>query len=100
MENLALSLPDVNEDIVLALIEWRRVEDAPRDGDSQWALRAKAVVDRVRLSVALHADSVAAKMQPAATEIGVACDIEHWAVDLFAEEVIRGGLHIRRHPSA
>ena len=30
-------------------------------------------------------------MQPAATEIGVACGIEHWAVDLFAEEVIRGG---------
>ena len=91
MENLALSLPTSNEDIVLALIEWRRVEEARRGGDSQWALRAKAVVDRVRLAVALHADDVAAKMQPAATEIGVACGIEHWAVDLFAEEVIRGG---------
>ena len=91
MENLALSLPTSNEDIVLALIEWRRVEEARRDGDAQWALRAKAVVDRVRLAVALHADDVAAKMQPAATEIGVACGIEHWAVDLFAEEVIRGG---------
>ena len=91
LENLALSLPSSNEDVVLSLIEWRRVQDAKRDGDPQWALRAKAVVDRVRLSVALHADGVASDMQPAATHIGEACDIESWAVELFAEEVIRGG---------
>ena len=30
-------------------------------------------------------------MQPAANEIGRACGIESWSVDLFAEEVIRGG---------
>ena len=91
LENLALSLPSSNEDVVLSLIDWRRVQDAKRDGDSQWALRAKAVVDRVRLSIALHADGVASDMQPAATHIGEACDIESWAVELFAEEVIRGG---------
>ena len=79
LENLALSLPSSNEDVVLSLIDWRRVQDAKRDGDSQWALRAKAVVDRVRLSIALHADGVASDMQPAATHIGEACDIESWA---------------------
>ena len=91
LENLALSLPSSNEDVVLALIEWRRVMDAKRSGDANWALRAKAVVDRVRLAVALHADATATEMQPAATKIGEACDIESWSVDLFAEEVIRGG---------
>ena len=90
-ENLALSLPSTNEDVVLALTEWRRVREAKTAGDATWALRAKAVVDRVRLSVSLHADAVANDMQPAANEIGRACGIESWSVDLFAEEVIRGG---------
>lgn len=90
-ENLALSLPCSNQDIILALTEWRRVEQSRREGDAQWALRAKAVVDRIRLAVALHADAVAADMQGAATDIGEACGIESWAVDVFAEEVIRGG---------
>jgi alpha-glucan,water dikinase len=49
MESLALSLPSSNEDVVLALMEWKRVEEARRAGDLQWALRAKAVVDRVRM---------------------------------------------------
>ena len=90
-ENLALSLPSSNEDIILAITEFRRVDQARRDGDTTWALRAKAVVDRIRLAVALHADAVAADMQGAAEEIGVACAIESWAVELFSEEVIRGG---------
>jgi len=90
-ENLALSLPASNEDIVLSLTEWRRVERARREGDPKWALRAKAVVDRIRLAVALHADAVADDMQGAAVDIGEGCGIESWAVELFTEEVIRGG---------
>ena len=46
-ENLALSLPSTNEDVVLALTEWRRVREAKTAGDATWALRAKAVVDEV-----------------------------------------------------
>ena len=61
------SLPSSNQDVVLSLIDWRLAVQARRDGDSQWALRAKAVVDRARLSIARHADGLAEEMQPAAT---------------------------------
>jgi alpha-glucan,water dikinase len=91
LENLALSLPSSNQDVVLSLQDWRLAVKARQEGDSQWALRAKAAMDRARLAIARHADILAEEMQPAAKYIGEACDIEQWSVDLFSEEVIRGG---------
>ena len=91
LENLALSLPSSNQDVVLSLLDWRLAVKARQEGDSQWALLAKAAMDRARLAIARHADVLAEEMQPAATYIGEACDIERWSVDLFSEEVIRGG---------
>ena len=91
LENLALSLPSSNQDVVLSLLDWRLAVKARQEGDSQWALRAKAAMDRARLAIARHADVLAEEMQPAAKHIGEACDIEQWSVDLFSEEVIRGG---------
>jgi alpha-glucan,water dikinase len=76
---------------VLSLQDWRLAVKARQEGDSQWALRAKAAMDRARLAIARHADVLAEEMQPAAKYIGEACDIEQWSVDLFSEEVIRGG---------
>ena len=91
LENLALSLPSSNQDVVLSLLDWRLAAKARREGDSQWALLAKAAMDRARLAIARHADGLAEEMQPAAKYIGEACEIEQWSVDLFSEEVIRGG---------
>tara|TARA_B110000977_G_scaffold201015_2_gene293669 strand:+ start:183 stop:4553 length:4371 start_codon:yes stop_codon:yes gene_type:complete len=91
LENLALSLPASNEDVVLSLLDWRLAIQSRQNGDNQWALRAKAAMDRARLAIARHADIVSEEMQPAAKYIGEACEIEQWSVDLFSEEVIRGG---------
>ena len=91
LENLALSPPSSNQDVVLSLLDWRLAAKARREGDSQWALLAKAAMDRARLAIARHADGLAEEMQPAAKYIGEGAEIEQWSVDLFSEEVIRGG---------
>lgn len=91
LENLALSLPASNQDVVLATIDWRLAIQSRKTGDPQWALRAKAAMDRARLAISRYSDTVSQEMQPAARHIGGACEIEQWSVDLFSEEVIRGG---------
>lgn len=91
MEDLCLSLPSSNDDLLYSLMNWRRILDLRRSGQSDWALRAKATVDRVRLAITDHATEVYEHMQPAANNIGKRCDCEKWTVDLFSEEVIRGG---------
>ena len=91
LEDLCLSLPSTNDDLLYSLMNLRRVRDAQRGGDASWALRAKATVDRIRLAVTEHATDITNNMQPAATTIGKRCKCDSWTVDLFSEEVIRGG---------
>ena len=54
-------------------------------------------VCRYSMAVAVHADAITESMQGAATEIGTACAIEPYFVELFAEEVIRGGARTLIH---
>ncbi|CEG01373.1 Pyruvate phosphate dikinase,PEP/pyruvate-binding [Ostreococcus tauri] len=91
LEDLCLSLPSSNDDLLYSLINWRRILELQRSGDSEWALRAKATVDRIRLALTEHATEIHDAMQPAASTIGKRCDCDKWTIDLFSEEVIRGG---------
>jgi len=91
LEDLCLSLPSSNDDLLYSLISWRRIRELQRDGDASWALRAKATADRARLAITEYAAGVSDGMQPAATAIGKRCDCDKWTIDLFSEEVIRGG---------
>jgi hypothetical protein len=55
LESLALSAGS-NGELVLCLKEWRAVQAAAARGDGgSWALRAKAVADRLRMSLAVRA---------------------------------------------
>lgn len=90
LENLCLSSIGSNEEMVVSLMEWRRV-CACVGGDPEWPLHAKASVDRLRVALSATADVYTQMMQPTAEAIGRACNIESWAVDLFSEEVIRSG---------
>ena len=81
---------------VLALIQWRKIQNMAaqtggREGTQLWALRAQAAADRFRAALATSADEAAAAMQPFARLLGTACGVPHHAVELFSEEVIRGG---------
>lgn len=91
LEDLCLSLPSTNDDLLFSLLNWRRIREAKNNGDADWALRAKATVDRIRLAVTEHASKTFDLMQPTADVIGRRCNCESWTVELFSEEVIRGG---------
>ena len=91
LEDLCLSLPSSNDDLLYSLISWRRIRELQRDGDASWALRAKATTDRARLAITEYAAAISDGMQHAATTIGKRCDCDTWTIDLFSEEVIRGG---------
>jgi len=89
-EQAALSWTgEAGEHVLLALLEWRRVQALGASGD--WALRACAGADRLRCALAAEADAAGAAMQPFAEALGGACGVPPAAVRIFSEEVVRGG---------
>jgi hypothetical protein len=59
--------------------------------DREWALLAKAVLERISFVVSTYADKFNVLMQPTAEQIGAACGCDEWTIKLFSEEVVRGG---------
>lgn len=53
--------------------------------------QAAAVVDRIRRAIATTSDEVSARIAPIATAFGREFGVDDWYVQLFAEEVVRGG---------
>ncbi|KAI4975211.1 hypothetical protein ZWY2020_048818 [Hordeum vulgare] len=85
LENLALSTDD-NEDILYCLKGWNRAMDMVKQNDDQWALYAKAFLDRTRLALASKGEQYYNMMQPSAEYLGSLLNVEGWAVDIFTEE--------------
>lgn len=54
-------------------------------------LQATAVIERIRRAISETSDAVNARLQPISSAFGKAFKVEDWAVELFAEEVVRGG---------
>lgn len=54
-------------------------------------VQATAVVDRIRRAIAAVSDRISLRVEPISRAFGSAFDVENWAVELFAEEVVRGG---------
>lgn len=90
IENLALSSDD-NEDLIYCLKGWKRALDMLKSKDEHWALYAKSVLDRTRLSLTTKAESYHRILQPSAEYLGSLLGVEQWAIDIFTEEVIRAG---------
>lgn len=90
LENLALSI-DNNEDILYCLKGWNRALEMAKQKDDQWALYAKAFLDRIRLALASKGEQYQNLMQPSAEYLGSLLNIDQWAVNIFTEEIIRGG---------
>ncbi|KAL9253204.1 Alpha-glucan water dikinase, chloroplastic-like protein [Drosera capensis] len=90
LENLALSSDD-NEDLIYCLKGWRTALDLLNRKDDQWALYAKSVLDRTRLSLESKAEWYQKVLQPSAEYLGSLLGIDQWAVNIFTEEVIRAG---------
>ncbi|KAL8519122.1 hypothetical protein ACS0TY_010167 [Phlomoides rotata] len=90
VENLALSV-DNNEDLIYCLKGWSLAQSMLKSGDDQWALFAKSVLDRTRLSLASKAEAYHQLLQPSAEYLGERLGVDQGAVNIFTEEIIRAG---------
>ncbi|KAL6569107.1 hypothetical protein OROHE_003388 [Orobanche hederae] len=90
VENLALSV-DNNEDLIYCLKGWNQAINMLKSRDDHWALFAKSVLDRTRLSLASKAASYHHLLQPSAEYLGARLGLDQWAVNIFTEEIIRAG---------
>mmetsp|Transcript_20854 Transcript_20854/g.62756 ORF Transcript_20854/g.62756 Transcript_20854/m.62756 type:complete len:1085 (+) Transcript_20854:1468-4722(+) len=93
LQNLALSTGD-NEEVVYCLAEWLALPQSVLAGtrpSKEDALKAAAVVDRIRRALSHVSDNLSSVVEPISTGLGKAFGVAGWAVELFAEEVIRGG---------
>jgi alpha-glucan,water dikinase len=95
LQNLALTLGD-NEEVAYCLKAWQALPAGVRLGGGSRASRDEAllavsVAGRVRRAVAAASDAVVARVSRFATSLGRAAGCDDWAVDVFAEEVVRGG---------
>ena len=54
-------------------------------------MQATAVIERIRRAISETSDAVNTRLQPISSAFGKAFKVDDWAVELFAEEVVRGG---------
>ena len=54
-------------------------------------LQATAVIERIRRAISETSDAANTRLQPISSAFGKAFKVDDWAVELFAEEVVRGG---------
>ncbi|XP_072983787.1 alpha-glucan water dikinase, chloroplastic isoform X1 [Typha latifolia] len=90
LENLALSMDD-NEDLIYCLKGWNHALEMSKRKDDQWALYAKAFLDRTRLALASKGEQYHHILQPSAEYLGSLLGVDQWAVNIFTEEIIRSG---------
>ena len=86
-ENLLLLAP--GPELAQCQREWQRLPAEDRFSPD-WALHAKAALDRLRRSVETQIDSTYQLLQPKAEALGKAFHADEWVVKLFAEEFVRG----------
>lgn len=69
--------------------EWQRLP-AENRFTAEWALHAKAALDRLRRAVEGQIDHAYQLLQPKAEMLGKEFHADEWVVKLFSEEVVRG----------
>ncbi len=89
LTNLELSRPCA--ELALACRHLQRVMGLPRSG-REWALHARAVLERLRGALTSSLDEEARILQPLAESLGGKLGVEDWVIRIFSEEVLRGGL--------
>lgn len=92
LQNLCLSAGN-NEEICFCLQSWEGLPKSVRLGhpSQEEALQAVSIIDRIRRALSSISDSVFTRIGEVSKVMGTAFKCEEWAVDIFSEEVIRGG---------
>jgi len=88
LRNLTCSLDTPELD--LCGRHWEKLKSLPRAG-KDWALHAKSIADRAGRWLQTTSDDVYQLLQPKAEVLGTGFGVAKWVVDLFSEEVVRGG---------
>src|SRR5438552_6206273 len=88
LENLSLSGND--PELTRCLRHWERLGNIPRFSP-EWALHAKAVLERLGRALSAEIDEYYQWLQPKAEFLGSAFHADPWTITLFSEEVVRGG---------
>ncbi|KAL6899884.1 hypothetical protein ACP4OV_006542 [Aristida adscensionis] len=91
-ENLLCCLKN-NEHMTLACFTkgWNHALGMAKNSDNQWALYAKACLDRTRLALVTKGEEYHHTLQPSAEYLGSLLGVEEWTVNIFTEEIIRSG---------
>ncbi|XVF64923.1 hypothetical protein PTKIN_Ptkin09bG0205500 [Pterospermum kingtungense] len=71
--------------------DWYRVSESYKPGDSQWALQAKAIIDRLQIVLSDRSLRYQNNIQPSAEYLGKLFGIKKTMIDTFTEELIRAG---------
>ncbi|KAH9794985.1 alpha-glucan water dikinase 2 [Citrus sinensis] len=69
--------------------DWYRVSESYRTNDAQWALQAKAILDRLQLVLAERSQTYQKKFQPSVKYLGCLLGVEKYVIDNFTEELVR-----------
>lgn len=92
LQNLCLSAGH-NEEICFCLMSWQGLPESVKRGypNQEEALKGVAVLDRLRRALAEMSDRIFQRIGGPSAAMGTAFGCEDWAVNLFSEEVVRGG---------
>ncbi|ESR61611.1 hypothetical protein CICLE_v10017434mg [Citrus x clementina] len=88
LESLCLSVVN-NEDLIYCTKDWYHVSESYITNDAQWALQAKAILDRLQLVLAERSQTYQKKFQPSVKYLGCLLGVEKYAIDNFTEELVR-----------
>ncbi|XWS25405.1 hypothetical protein CRYUN_Cryun27aG0065400 [Craigia yunnanensis] len=90
LENLCLSTVK-NEDIIYCTKDWYHAPESYKPIDAQWALRTKAILDRLQIVLSDRSLNYQNNIQPSAEYLGKLLGIKKTTIDTFTEELIRAG---------
>jgi alpha-glucan,water dikinase len=88
LDNLILNHED--EALVSCFHHWQRLRESSQS-ERDWILHASSVLDRITAALGGFIDYYHALLQAKAEHLGRAFQADEWAVELFSQEVIRGG---------
>ncbi|MGA1795894.1 MAG: phosphohistidine-like domain-containing protein [bacterium] len=89
LKNMVLIRDD--EEIAACCRHWDRLME-DRRMDREWSLQAASVLERLERAIGVFIDDLSRHIQPVAESLGDALGAEAWSINLFSEEVVRGGL--------
>lgn len=64
---------------------WNQALEMAKQKNDQWALYAKAFLDRIRLALASKGEQYYNMMQPSAEYLGSLLSVDQWAVSIFCK---------------